>query len=197
MGFRKSVARLLLGRRRADALSLARILRSPDRAVLLERYMPPVASAAGRILWVGCKPYTADYSARLQGGGGEVWTTDIDPAAEQWGAAGRHRTGDIREADRLFAGQIFDAILCNGVLGFGVDTRSDQARTLDALAAILRPGGLLLLGWNTDRIADPIAAGLTAGLYEPAPLDGQPARFAVPGVTHVYDTLRRRPLPGA
>ena len=38
-----------------------------------------------------------------------------------------------------------------------------QQRALKALAAILRPGGRLLLGWNTDKIADPVAAGLTPG----------------------------------
>lgn len=195
MGVRKSIVRLLLGRQRADALSLARILASPDRAILLERYLPAVAAEAGRILWIGCRPYTADYPAHLQSSGGEVWTTDIDPAAEQWGAPDRHRTGDIREADRIFPDQVFDAILCNGVLGFGVNTPADQARTLGALASLLQPRGLLLLGWNTDRIADPVAAGLTTPHYERASLGDEPSRLQVPGTTHVYDTFRRRTPP--
>ena len=60
-----------------------------------------------------------------------------------------------------------------------------------ALAAILRPGGRLLLGWNTDKIADPVAAGLTAPWFMPTPFAGQAPRVTFDEVTHVYDALVR------
>ncbi len=49
----------------------------------------------------------------------------------------------------------------------------------------------LLLGWNTDRIADPVAAGFTAEAYRPATLGDLPQRMTFPTVTHVFDLLER------
>jgi SAM-dependent methyltransferase len=192
MGLRKTLLRLFLGSGRAEAISTARISRSPDRGFLVRDYLPAFAAEGGRILWVGCRPYTADYYAALEAHGAEVWTTDIEDRAEAWGRAGRHRTGDIGDAGRLFGDLQFDAVLCNGVLGWGVDSAQDQARALAAMADILKSGGRLLLGWNTDKMADPIAAGLAAPHFEPAPFGPLPARLAVPEVTHVYDLLVRR-----
>ncbi|WP_292092657.1 class I SAM-dependent methyltransferase [Brevundimonas sp.] len=159
--------------------------------MLANAYLPAVAEAGGRILWVGTRPYTAENYAVLASGGGEVWTTDVDPQAARWGQSGRHRTGDVCEIDRLFSDMIFDTIIFNGVLGFGVDAPEDQQRALTALAKILRPGGLMLLGWNTDRIDDPVAAGLTDELYARTDFAGQPSRVAFPDSTHVYDAFRR------
>lgn len=183
-------SRLGFGKRRSAAV--ARIRDLPDRRHMTEAYIPALAVEAGRILWVGCRKYTLDDYAALETGGGEVWTTDIDPSAERWGRAGRHRTGDICEADRLFADVVFDTVVCNGVLGYGVDSPDQQRRALAALAAILRPGGRLLLGWNTDKIEDPASAGLLAVDFEPAPLGGQPSRVDFDAVTHVYDSLVRK-----
>ena len=78
------------------------------------------------------------------------------------------------------------------MLGYGVDSPDQQQRALKALAAILRSGGRLLLGWNTDKIADPVAAGLTEADFQAAPLGDQPTRVRFDAVTHVYDSLVRR-----
>ena len=158
--------------------------------MLVERYLPAFAKAGGRILWVGCQAYTADYPARLEANGAEVWTLEFDPAAAHWGREGRHRTGDLKAVDTLFADLTFDAILCNGVLGFGVNAPTDQQTALDAMAAVLKPGGRLLLGWNTDKISDPVAAGFT-NAYRPTTLGDLPARMTFPTVTHVFDLLER------
>lgn len=177
------------GRRSAKAL---RIRSLPDRRIMADSYVPALAAEGGRILWVGCREYTLDDYAALEAGGGEVWTTDIDPSAERWGRQGRHRTGDVCEADALFADLTFDAVVCNGVLGYGVDSPEQQRRALAALAAVLRPGGRLLLGWNTDKIDDPVAAGLSAAAFDPVPLGDRPTRVGFDTVTHVYDSLIRR-----
>lgn len=169
-----------------------RIRTLPDRKVMADSYIPAVAADGGRILWVGCREYTLDDYAALETQGGQVWTTDIDPAAARWGREGRHRTGDVCEADRLFSDQTFDAVVCNGVLGYGVDSPEQQQRALGALAAIVRPGGRLLLGWNTDKIDDPVEAGLTTPHFTPAPLGDRPARVRFDAVTHVYDSLIRK-----
>ena len=114
----------------------------------------------------------------------------IDPKAVRWGQPGRHRTGDVCAIDQVFAEQTFDAVVCNGVLGFGADTPQMQDQALAAMGRVLRPGGLLLLGWNTDKIDDPLTVPAAAA-YKPAPFAGQPPRVRFDAVTHVYDTLHR------
>ncbi|WP_404419368.1 class I SAM-dependent methyltransferase [Brevundimonas vesicularis] len=186
MGLGTLVRGLIFGKdadRRRRSAKAARIRALPDRRVMADCYVPALAADGGRILWVGCREYTLDDYALLEAQGGEVWTTDIDPAAARWGREGRHRTGDVCEADRLFSDLTFDAVVCNGVLGYGVDSPDQQQCALKALAAILRPGGRLLLGWNTDKIADPVAAGLTDADFQAAPLDVTPVSH--PAITRV------------
>ena len=170
-----------------------KILDLPDRRLLAEAYIPALAAEGGIILWVGSRAYTADDYAALEASGGEVWTTDIDPEAARWGREGRHRTGDICDADMLFGDMTFDAIVCNGVLGFGVDAPEQQRKALKALSRILRPGGRLLLGWNVDKIGDPVAAALTEPWFVHQAFAEQPARVTFAQTTHVYDAFLRRP----
>ena len=195
VGLGTVVRALIFGKdadRKRRSAKAARIRSLPDRRLMADSYVPALAADGGRILWVGCREYTLDDYAALEAHGGEVWTTDIDAAAERWGREGRHRTGDVCEADPLFSDMTFDAIVCNGVLGYGVDSPEQQRKALEALAAILRPGGRLLLGWNTDKIDDPVAAGLTEANLEPTPLGDQPTRVRFDAVTHVYDSFVRK-----
>lgn len=195
MGGRTFFTRLFFGEAAAARRKTARarrILSLPDRKLLADAYLPALAVEGGTILWVGCRAYTADDYAVLEEGGARVWTTDIDPDAARWGQASGHRTGDICQADSLFQDITFDAIVCNGVLGYGVDSPKQQRKALKALAAILRPGGRLLLGWNTDKIDDPVAAGLTEADFEATPLGDQPTRVRFDALTHVYDSFVRK-----
>lgn len=196
MGGRTFLTTLFFGKAAAARMRAARsggIRDLPDRKLMADAFIPALASEGGRILWVGCRAYTAtDYDA-LEAEGAEVWTTDIDPKAARWGKAGRHRTGDVCEIDQIFSDITFDAIVCNGVLGYGVDAPDQQVKALAAMADILRPGGRLLLGWNTDKIDDPISAGLASPWFVAAPLGGQEPRVRFDTVTHVYDSLIRRP----
>ncbi|MFC7378907.1 class I SAM-dependent methyltransferase [Brevundimonas sp. GCM10030266] len=195
MGGRTFLTNLFFGKEAAARRAVAKtksIRDLPDRKLLAEAYIPAFAADGGRILWVGCRAYTATDYAALETQGAEVWTTDIDPAAARWGREGRHRTGDLCEIDQVFPDLTFDAVICNGVLGFGVDEVEAQRRAFAAMAAILRPGGRLLLGWNNDKIADPVAAGLPDEWFVAADHAGQPARVRFDAVTHVYDSLIRR-----
>lgn len=195
MGMGTVLRTLIFGKdanRKRRSAKAARIRALPDRRVMAESYVPALAAEGGRILWIGCREYTLDDYAALEAGGGEVWTTDIDAAAERWGRNGRHRTGDVCEADGIFSDLRFDAVVCNGVLGYGVDSSEQQQRALKALAAILRPSGRLLLGWNTDKISDPVAAGLTEAHFDPASLGDRPSRVRFDAATHVYDSFIRK-----
>jgi SAM-dependent methyltransferase len=133
-----------------------------------------------------------EYAALLERHGGQCWTTDIEITHARWGAAGRHLTWDLLHIDQLLAPGSFDIVLCNGVFGFGVDTREAQLAALRAMAAILKPGGRLLLGWNTDRVADPLTIDFVRSAFVADDPTGGGARIAVPEAAYVYDFLRRK-----
>lgn len=123
----------------------------PDRVALVNDVIPEFAGLGGEILWVGCRGYTESYYAMLAAKGARVTTMDHDPAVEKHGLKGRHVTGDICEADKLFRPAQFDGVLCNGIYGGGVETPEARDRMMKACAAILKPGGRFLLGWDNYR----------------------------------------------
>lgn len=195
MDIRNGIERLLLPRDIADRRRAERETRDiadlPDRRMLRDHYIPAVARDAGRILWVGTRPYTALAYLELEAGGGVVWTCDVDPDAARWGHPRWHRVGDVRDVDTLFHDIRFDTVIYNGVVGFGVDTLEDQTRSLAAIARALKPGGLLILGWNSDRVGDPHVTGVIGPDYAPTPYADHATRVTFAGSTHVYDVLCR------
>jgi SAM-dependent methyltransferase len=178
-----------------EILNARRVRRNPGRILLVNQILPAYAALGGRILWVGCRSYTKEYAALLERHGGECWTTDIEITHAQWGAAGRHLTWDLLHIDQLLAAGSFDSVLCNGVFGFGVNTRESQLAALRAMATILKPGGRLLLGWNTDRVEDPLSIDFVRSAFVGDDPTGQGTRIAVPEAGYVYEFLRRKEEP--
>jgi SAM-dependent methyltransferase len=169
-----------------------RVRRNPGRILLVNEILPAYSRLGGRILWIGCRLYTREYAAILERNGGECWTTDIEFAHAKWGVMGRHFTWDLVTIDRLIAAESFDTLLCNGVFGFGVDTRPLQLAALHAMERILKPGGRLLLGWNTDRVEDPATFEFAECAFVGDDLNERGGRCAVPEAGYVYDFLRRK-----
>jgi hypothetical protein len=169
--------------------------RSPDRLILVEGLLPAFADHCARILWIGVRRYTAAYPAALERNGAACWTLDIDPAARRWGHPRRHLTCDLLRLADLDPQLRFDAVLCNGVFGYGVDTPERQQAAVRAMGAAIADGGWLMLGWNSHRVQDPLPAALATGLFRPTPLAGLSPRLEVAGTTHVFDILRRAAAP--
>ncbi len=185
----------------AEYRSNIRTSRSPDRAVLIGAIFPGFAhtkafSPGARVLWIGCRRYTKGYYRVIEGHGAKCVTIDIDPAVKRWGSRSRHVTGDVLALASIFPSDYFDAVLCNGILGWGVDAPKDQAQALDSIAAVLKPDGLLMLGWNTNRIEDPIASSIVGRQFEPYSLQGFGERQFIEGCTHVFDIFRRMAMTG-
>ncbi|MES2465631.1 MAG: class I SAM-dependent methyltransferase, partial [Armatimonadota bacterium] len=70
-----------------------------------------------------------------------------------------------------------DFVLCNGVLGWGLDDREQVARAFNGFFNVLRPGGLFLLGWNDvpdHRPFEPVEVVKESGFisYTFDPLNG-------------------------
>jgi SAM-dependent methyltransferase len=129
------------------ALGVSPQLHTEDRRVLEQVILPVYARRPDieRILFVGCAAYTQRYGEFFRGR--EYWT--IDPVAR------RHRYGSQRHIiDRLenlarhVSAEYFDLIICNGVLGWGLNLLRDADAAFEACHRHLRAGGELLLGWN-------------------------------------------------
>jgi SAM-dependent methyltransferase len=162
-----------------------------DRRYMSEEIIPVLAASnVRRLLFVGCKEYTARYGKRLTRAGVDYWTTDIDPAAAIWGERDHHIVCDIAKIDQVCPAESFDAVLLNGVLGDGIDEESVMNRALTAIARILRPNGILLIGWNSEKKhPNPLElSGVTTNFRHGSTLS-LPARKTFADTDHIYDWL--------
>jgi SAM-dependent methyltransferase len=150
-----------------------------------------VARRGGTALLVGCRRYTARDPALLEGHGVAAWTLDIDPRVARWGATGRHIIAPIQHAALHFRAAMFDTVLLSGVFGFGVDDVPAQEAAIAACATVLRPGGLLVLGWNADRVADPSTLKEIRRDFRSSGAAGLADRVAFDASTHIFDFYTR------
>ena len=161
--------------------------RLPDRVYLTQNIIPVVASRGGTVLFVGCRPYTKAYPTLLEQHGARCWTIDVDPEVARWGAPGRHVVAAIQAALAHWPPAFFDTVVLSGVFGYGLNERHDQETALRVARQLLKPGGWFVLGWNTDRTADPLRLPTLQQQFQPASLQGLPLRQSFPVSTHVFD----------
>ena len=168
------------------------VARQTDRSYFRRTILPAIPAGGFRkALFVGVRGYTRSYERWFREAGIEFWTSDIDPAAQRYGAKGRHAVADVRDLDQTFLPGSFDLVILNGVFGWGVNEPQGMQQTLRAIAHVLQPNGMLLVGWNHDRSPDPTDMAMLENFEVAAP-GGLPARKAFPDVTHVYSWYRRR-----
>jgi SAM-dependent methyltransferase len=167
----------------------------PDRVMLVNKILPRLSEPGVTMLWVGCRRYTRRYPVMIERRGALCYTLEIDPAARRWGHPERHTVGDLQKVAALYLPEQFDVALVNGVFGWGLNTLHGQNEAIEGLARVLKPGGLLMLGWNTDRSCDPCKLPAVSRWFVPSQRPGFERRIAFGGVTHVYDFLTRRASP--
>jgi len=121
--------------------------RARDRTLLECHVLPAYARRddVRRVLFVGCARYTRHYEQWFTQA--EYWTIDPRPRNRRWGAR-LHLCDRLERLDRHVAPDYFDLIVCNGVLGWGLNRREDADAAFAACRHALRSGGELLLGWN-------------------------------------------------
>ena len=151
----------VLAARTRIALGYPAELPTADRRVLEQQIFPALARdpSVNTLVFAGCDWYTAHYERLLAGV--TLHTLDPDPRRRQFGAA-RHHVAPLQSLDSLLAPNSVDAIVCNGVYGWGLDARADCERAFRACAACLRPGGWFVLGWNNVPAHDPAPLALIA-----------------------------------
>jgi hypothetical protein len=148
------------------------------------------SSKVRRVLFVGCKAYTARYGEKLIRAGIDYWTVDVDPEAAIWGEQDHHITCDIANIGSLCPAESFDAVLLNGVIGDGINDEDKINAVIRAIAHILRPKGILLIGWNSQkRHPDPTELDAAGLCFCREQVLGLPLRQTFHDTDHVYDWL--------
>jgi hypothetical protein len=139
-----------------DRFSLEpRRITSPDRSLLEHIILPHLAHnpACKTILFVGCAAYTQWYQDLF--GDKEYWT--IDPVSQKRRYGATHHVVDSVVNLRIYVSAgYFDAIIMNGVIGFGLNRVRDIEQAVDACHEALASGGILLLGWNDTTRRTPV-----------------------------------------
>jgi hypothetical protein len=142
----------------------------PDRRVLEDVILPALLERADvqRVLFVGCAWYTRRYVPAFAGR--ELWTLDVDPEQARYGAP-RHVVDSLANLGTHVAPGRLDAIVCNGVIGYGLDDPADIETAVAACFDALRGGGLLVLGVDDSA---PVAVADIAALARFAPVAPPP-----------------------
>lgn len=165
----------------------------PDRRFLEGRVIPFLGDAGMQVaLFVGCRSYTRHYPRMFQEQGITLYTCDIDPDAARFGSPGRHQTLDALDLTRRHFPEHLDAIVFSGVLGFGMNTVAQAEAAAPVFADLLAPGGLLILGWNSDRAADMVANPVWQARFKRTAHAGMAQRVTFETSTHVFDVLERK-----
>ena len=176
------------------ALGLSAQLRTEDRRLLEQVILPEYSRRADikRVLFVGCAAYTQRYGEFFSGG--EYWTIDPVPRRRRYGSE-RHIVDRLQNLGSHAPSAYFDLIVCNGVLGWGLNELEDADAAFAACHHHLRAGGALLLGWNDiaprNRVLPEAISAL--GRFEKVQCDpAKTARWRVDtGNRHVFDFYQK------
>lgn len=118
-----------------------------DRVILEDNIIPYFVSSKEfhKILFVGCDWYTKPYRKIFKNK--EYWTIEIEESRKKYGSS-RHIVDGIQNLDRHIENGYFDVVFFNGVFGFGLDAKEDTEEAFNQCYQALRPGGILVFGWN-------------------------------------------------
>ena len=118
-----------------------------DRYLLEQIIFPVLLSRAEvhDILFVGCERYTATYPRVFAER--HFVTIDSDPTKARYGAA-HHVIDTVANLRQHLAPGSLDAVILNGVIGWGLDRPEEINQAVHQCFSRLRAGGLFIVGWN-------------------------------------------------
>lgn len=198
-GFRRIKKRMLAPLRALAArrLGIDYSLKTADRRVLEQDIFGKLLAAdhCRRILFAGVEKYTCHYPRFFPGKA--FHTIDWDKDKAHYGTPGLHRVGSVCELGQFYPPASFDAVLFNGLVGYGLNAADDVDRAFVAAHTVLVPGGVFILGWNnTPRhlsfALEALPGYLLFSPFTPALPGIASHRFAVATDNgHTFDFLRR------
>jgi hypothetical protein len=123
-------------------------LRTADRIFLEQEIIAKLLAPPDihRVLFAGVEIYTWHYKYLMAGK--EMHTIDWDASKKWYGNGPAHKVGSVCDLERFYNARQFDAVIFNGLVGYGLDSAADVDRALTAAHAVLRDDGLLIIGWN-------------------------------------------------
>lgn len=138
------------------ALGLPVKMATEDRRVLEEIIFPYYLSlpAIQSVLFVGCDWYTKHY-AKTFFRRYDYWTIDILESSRKFGSR-QHIVDSAEFIDRHFEAERFDLIVCNGVFGFGLDSKEQCEHAFEHFYTRLRQSGHLLFGYTDVPVRMPL-----------------------------------------
>ena len=177
-----------------SALGMPARISTQDRRILEQTILPAYAARADirRVLFVGCADYTQHYSRIFAKT--DYWTIDPLRSRARYGSE-RHLVAPLQELDGYVPAGSFDLIVCNGVLGWGLNRLEDAEQAFACCLRTLCEGGELLVGWNDvggrNRVRPENIAALRRFELYPCPALGA-VRMIVAGANrHAYDFYRK------
>ena len=147
-------------------------LDAPNRVFLEQRifgYLNRLAEGAGgsqELLFLGLDKHNWHYPRLLRA---NFHSLDILPRNAVYGRPGRHWVGDALEMAAHYGAERFDVVIANGVLGAGIDGEAGLRRLLAQCHTVLKPGGVLLLGYNDLPERTPFPVVVDGGFEEFVP----------------------------
>ena len=167
-------------------------LRMDDRRVLEKIILPYFQRRddTGRVLFVGCDWYTRHYESMFPAC--DYWTLERDPSRARFGAR-QHITADLAGLGEHFENASLDLIVCNGVIGWGLNEPLAIEAAMSACVGALAPGGALILGWNDipEKMPVPLRDIKALGVLEVFPPPFQDEIKTATYNHHTFKVLRR------
>jgi SAM-dependent methyltransferase len=165
--------------------------RTDDRRVLEQIIFPSVGDNADyrRILFVGCDWYTRSYSKFFAKRKKEYWTIDVDSSKSRFGSK-LHIVDTCENIAKHFQPNQLDVIFFNGVIGFGLTGKEEIERSFQVMREVLRPGGLLVFGWNDvpEYRPFPIEQIEALKLFKPTAVESLGSRYLTnTKIRHTYN----------
>jgi hypothetical protein len=130
------------------------LLPTKDRIFLETNLFPAFNSkmVLNDVLFIGVHWYTFNYQRYFPKS--RFVTLDQAPWKRIFGAR-EHYVTRIENAYTLVAAQRFDLVICNGVWGWGLNTKNATETALETMRILLKPSGYLLWGWNNRKSRHP------------------------------------------
>jgi SAM-dependent methyltransferase len=168
-----------------------------DRDFLEQKIFPMLAEdrQIKKILFAGVGSYTWHYFKFFPQQ--DFYTIDFDAKKAPFGQPGMHVVGSVVALSDHYASDFFDAVIISGLIGYGVNSKQDIDQTYHEAFKVLRPGGMLIMGWNNQPALLSFPLETLDGYHEfdsfaPAPLELAKARVEVNlENAHTFEFMRK------